>query len=169
MLHYMSLKLTIDTIVARLEASFSDAWMNTNMLKINKDKAELIIFSPKIKSGVFPSCTINFDGQIIEAQSFVKKILGLLSERSLRMDGQISLISKQCIYQLRHIGRIRILITVSACNTFVCSLVTSRLDYGNALLYGLNSSSLSRLYGYEIGLDTSSSRNAMFAQEDIIS
>lgn len=73
MLHYMSLKLTIDTIVARLEASFSDAWMNTNMLKINKDKAELIIFSPNIKASVFPSCTINFDGQIIEAPSFVKK------------------------------------------------------------------------------------------------
>lgn len=102
MLHYMSLKLTVDTIAARLETCLSDAWVKTNLLKINKNKTVLIIFSPKIKSGVFPSCTINF----IEASYFVKN-LDVLFELSLGMDDQISLISKQCIYQLRHIGRIR--------------------------------------------------------------
>ena len=61
------------------------------------------------------------------------------------MDDQISSISKQCFYQLRNIGRIRKYITESACKTLVCSLVTSRLDYGNVLLYGLSSGSLSRL------------------------
>jgi hypothetical protein len=41
--------------------------------------------------------------------------------------------------------RIRSYITDSACNTLVCSLITSRLDYGNARLYGVNASALAKL------------------------
>ncbi|CAC5394124.1 unnamed protein product [Mytilus coruscus] len=33
----------------------------------------------------------------------------------------------------------------NACKTLVCSLVTSRLDYGNALLHNVNSSTIARL------------------------
>ena len=46
---------------------------------------------------------------------------------------------------IRNIGRIRSLITDDACKTLVCSLVTTRLDYGNALLYGTNSCVMNKL------------------------
>lgn len=41
------------TIAAGLEACLSDIsdWMTTNILKINQDETELIIFSPKNKPG----------------------------------------------------------------------------------------------------------------------
>lgn len=61
------------------------------------------------------------------------------------MDHQVRNIAKSCYHQLRNIGRIRPLISESASKTLVCSLVTSRLDYGNALLHGVCTSSLSRL------------------------
>lgn len=61
------------------------------------------------------------------------------------MDHQIRNIAKSCYHQLRNIGRIRPLISESYSKALVCSLVTSRLDYGNALLHGVCSSSLSRL------------------------
>lgn len=145
---YMVVKpsLAWDTITRRLQACLSDIsdWMKTNMLKLNQDKTELIIFSPKNRLGAFENCKINFDGQIIDATSCVRN-LGVLFDRTLTLDDQISSISKQCFYQLRNIGRIRKLISENACKTLVCSLVTSRLDYGNALLYGLSSSSLSKL------------------------
>ena len=53
------------------------------------------------------------------------------------MEKQVSATSKSCFYQIRNIGRIRTYITDDACKTLVNSLVTSRLDYGNAMLYGL--------------------------------
>ena len=61
------------------------------------------------------------------------------------MDHQASAITKSCFHQIRNIGRIRSLITDDACKTLVCSLVTSRLDYGNALLYGTNNSVQNKL------------------------
>lgn len=109
---------------------------------IIQNKTDLIIFSPWNKSGVFPNCTVNFDGHFSEAASFVKN-LGVLFDRSLGMIDQISLISKQCVYQLSNIDRIQKLTTKNYCKTLVCSLFTSRLDCGNASLYGLSSSSLS--------------------------
>jgi hypothetical protein len=56
-----------------------------------------------------------------------------------------AVVSKSCFNQIRNIGRIRSYITDSACKTLVCSLITSRLDYGNALLYGVNASVLAKV------------------------
>ena len=61
------------------------------------------------------------------------------------MVNQVSAISKACFYQIRNVGRIRSYITENACKTLVCSLVTPRLHYGNALLYGINKSLLEKL------------------------
>ncbi|XP_056017485.1 cytochrome P450 3A6-like [Ostrea edulis] len=49
------------------------------------------------------------------------------------------------IFSIRNIGRIRPFITEDACKTLVSSLVTSRLDYGNALFYCVNSDIVSKL------------------------
>lgn len=43
------------------------------------------------------------------------------------------------------IGRIRHFLTDSACKTLVHSLVASRLDYGNALLYNINSNYIMKI------------------------
>jgi hypothetical protein len=59
------------------------------------------------------------------------------------MDKQVSSVSKSCFLQIRKIGRKRYYITDD--DPLVNSLVISRLDYGNALLYGVNSSILSKL------------------------
>ena len=53
--------------------------------------------------------------------------------------------AKSCYYQLRNIGQIRSSITEGACRTLVHALVTSRLDYGNGLLYGIPQATLQRL------------------------
>lgn len=66
-------------------------------------------------------------------------------DKTISMEHQASAITKACFYQIRNIGRIRSLISVEACKTLVCSLVTSRLDYGNALLYGTNTNIISKL------------------------
>ena len=55
----------------------------------------------------------------------------------LTMEKQVNAISKSCFYHIRNIGKVRQYITNDACKILVQALVTSRLDYGNALLQGL--------------------------------
>ncbi len=61
------------------------------------------------------------------------------------MDKQISEVLRICFYHLRNISRIRKFLTEEACKTLLQAFVTSRLDFANALLYGVPSSSLSHL------------------------
>jgi hypothetical protein len=61
------------------------------------------------------------------------------------MEQQGSAVAKSRYHQIRNIGHIRSYITEHACKTLICSLVTSRLDYGNALLYNVNSAVIARL------------------------
>ena len=66
-------------------------------------------------------------------------------DKTISMEQQASAITRSCFQQIRNIGRIRSLISVDACRTLVSSLVISRLDYGNALLYGTNNKIISKL------------------------
>ena len=61
------------------------------------------------------------------------------------METHISAITKSCNYRLSNIGRIRRFISMDACKTLVNSIVTSRLDYGNSLLFGINKELINRL------------------------
>ena len=58
---------------------------------------------------------------------------------------QASVITKSCYLQIRNIARIQSYTTEDACKTLVCSHVASRLDHGNALLYGVNTNRISKL------------------------
>ncbi|XP_062582896.1 uncharacterized protein LOC134244660 [Saccostrea cucullata] len=90
-----------DDIENRLERCLSDMqdWMQNNILKLNQDKSELIIFTPKRMANEFTGRKLAFGGSVIK----------------------------------------------DACRTLVRSLATSRLDYGNALFFALNATSLQKL------------------------
>ena len=61
------------------------------------------------------------------------------------MEKQRSSLAKSCFFQIRNIGRIRPYISNDASKTLVSALVTSRLDYGNALWYGVKASLITKL------------------------
>ena len=52
------------------------------------------------------------------------------------MERQVNAISKACYYQIHNSGHIRRYITLDACKTLAHAMITSRLYYGNAFLYG---------------------------------
>jgi hypothetical protein len=87
---------------------------------------------------------LKFDGTVLSDVSCVNN-LGMYFDNIISMEQQARAITGSCFHQIRNIGRIRSLISVDACRTLVCSLVTSRLDYGNALLYGTNNKIISML------------------------
>jgi hypothetical protein len=54
-------------------------------------------------------------------------------DKTLSMEQQVRAVTKSCFHQIWNIRKIRPFITEND-----CSLVTSRLNYGNVLLYGVN-------------------------------
>jgi hypothetical protein len=85
-----------------------------------------------------------FDGIILIDGNYAKN-QGVFFNKTLSIEHQVSAVATSCYHQIRNIGHTRSYITKNACKTLVCSLVTSRIDYGNALLYNMNSSVIARL------------------------
>eukprot|EP00919_Chromeraceae_sp_WS-2016_P006950 GHVR01016250.1.p1 GENE.GHVR01016250.1~~GHVR01016250.1.p1 ORF type:complete len:226 (+),score=-8.28 GHVR01016250.1:195-872(+) len=71
--------------------------------------------------------------------------LGIKFDTNLSMVRQVNAIRQSCFFQIRNIGRIRRFITPEATRILVQTLVLSRLDYGNALLYRIHENLLARV------------------------
>ena len=66
-------------------------------------------------------------------------------DSTMTMSSQISSIYKSVWYQLRNLGFIRKYLTRSAAEKIVHALISSRLDFGNALLYNLPQTKLAKI------------------------
>ena len=136
-------------------------WLTKNRLKLNREKSEAIVFFPVKQRDSLPADVyitvhghqrdslpadvyITVAGHRIQPSSCVRN-LGVQFDSNLKMEHQIVNTVKSCYYQIRNIGRIRPHLTEESCKTLVLALVTSRLDYGNALLHGLPQRALQRL------------------------
>ena len=73
------------------------------------------------------------------------KNLGVVIDEHLTLADQVSSICKKAFIQIKNIYAIRNNLTKDATRTLVQAPVTSKLDYGNTLLYGLPSYQIKRL------------------------
>lgn len=119
-------------------------WMEQNMLKLNDSKTEVMFFAPKSRRHAIKGLNLSVGCHTITPNASVKN-LGVFWDTFFTMEVQVRAVSRACNYHLRNIGRIRNYVTEDACRTLVNALVTSRLDYGNALLYGVPENILSQL------------------------
>ncbi len=71
--------------------------------------------------------------------------LGVMTDPELSMASHISRLFQSLHYHLRNIGKIRCYLSRSSTEQLIHSWVSCRLDYGNALLYGVPSIQLNRL------------------------
>lgn len=111
-------------------------WMVNNKLKLNDDKTEVMFISSRYYQNFIKLDNFTIDDVIIQPASSVRNI-GIIFDNIMSMGEQVTSICKSTHYHLRNIGRIRKCITFEACEKLIHALVTSRLDCGNALLYGL--------------------------------
>jgi hypothetical protein len=118
-------------------------WMIKNKLKLNGNKTEFLILSSS-RSHACRDVHLKMGDATITPSSSCRN-LGVIFDSHIDMNSQISSICRSTHYHLRNIGRIRSLLPDSAAAQLIHSLVTSRLDYCNSLLYGLPDSKLSRL------------------------
>ena len=137
-------------------------WMNNNMLKINADKTELMIFTSQKNQKHVETMTVNIGNENIQPSNTVRN-LGAMLDRNMTMEKHVSSVCRSGYGQLRQIGHIRKYLTTDATKSLVNSLVTSRMDYCNALLYGIPKlllDKLQRLQNTSARVITRTSRHA---------
>ena len=106
-----------------------------NKLKINDDKTEfLIITSPR--ADVSHEINLTIGEEIIPPSSSCKS-LGVTFDEHILMDSYIRNTCRAAHFHLRNIGSVRDLIPEKSAAQLVHSLVSSRIDYCNSLLYGV--------------------------------
>ena len=121
-------------------------WMGQKKLKMNSSKTELLFVTTKNIGKNIPDGTpVVQVGENHVKPSDAVRYIGVLLDKNLNMNEYINSVCKAARFHLYNIGRIRHLLTRTACEQVIHAFVTSRLDYGNALLYGLPQRQLSKL------------------------
>ena len=110
--------------LARIQLCVSEIreWMNQNMLKLNDDKTELIVFTSKYTQDLFNDLSITIGDTVVDCSSQVKD-LGVNFDRVLSLRQHVSYTSKTCRFHLRNISRIRKYIPQATSVFIVKSLV----------------------------------------------
>ena len=130
----------------KMEACVADIkkWMRDNKLQLNEDKTELIVITPSRQSAKVALDSIKVGtSEIAPAKS--ARNLGATFDEHMTLKPHVSALVKSCNYQLRRIGQIRKYLTQEAAEKLIHAFVSSRLDNGNALLYGLPDYQIVRL------------------------
>uniref|UniRef100_A0A803TNR7 Reverse transcriptase domain-containing protein n=1 Tax=Anolis carolinensis TaxID=28377 RepID=A0A803TNR7_ANOCA len=113
-------------------AAVSD-WMRANKLKLNPDKTEVLLVSRKAEQGIGRGL---LEGVALPLKTQVRS-LGVLLDSSLSLEPQVSVVARGAFAQLRLVHQLRPYLGKSDLATVVHALVTSHLDYCNALYVGL--------------------------------
>ena len=119
-------------------------WMSVNKLKLNESKTEFFIAGPSRVMKSFPDIALNIAGTEIRRSDSIRN-LGVEFDACMSMSAYIASLCKSINFHLRSIARIRRFIDRATCERVICSLVTSRLDYANSLIYGINKTDLTKL------------------------
>ena len=114
------------------------------MRRLNTDKTEVIVFSSKHKEQFVGDLEMTVGQSKIKPSAVVRN-LGAFFDSRMNMMNHVNSVCRSSYAQLRQIGHIRQYITYDATKSLVNSLVTSRLDYCNSLLYKLPKTTLNKL------------------------
>jgi hypothetical protein len=127
-----------ESAVRQMEDCIEDIlkWMTTNKLKLNDDKSELIVITPLRQSHKCDIAQILMGDCVVEAADTVRN-LGVMFDSSMSMKPHVDSIVRQANLQLRRTGRMRKFLSFDACSSLIHAFISSRLDYGNALLSGM--------------------------------
>ena len=132
--------------VAALEHCIDDIkdWMLSDKLKVNDGKTEFLIIGTRQQLA-----KVNFNSLRIGDNSINSidkaKNLGFWFDSQMKMVTNISKCSSAAFFNIFNIRRIRKFLTYETAKILINSLVISRLDYCNSLLYGLPTIHLNKL------------------------
>ena len=119
-------------------------WMTSNKLKLNDEKTEVIFMSSP-----FYQNKLRID-EFVAGSTPVTPVpsarnIGVVFDQTMSMRDQVNAVCRAANMHLRSIGRIRKFISYDACERLIHAFVSSRLDCGNAVLYGLPDVQIDRM------------------------
>lgn len=120
-------------------------WFARNGMLLNPDKSEvLLIATPSVAETFAEGSGVAVAGSNITF-SVKLKSLGVTLDRTLSFDEHVRNIVKASNFHIKALRHIRPLLDKSVANTIACSIVSTRIDYCNSLLYGTSKTNLVKL------------------------
>ena len=129
----------------RIKACVSDidGWMLQNLLKLNRSKTELLILNAKhCPSPPIAAVTI---GDAVINPSKTARNIGVVFDSSPSMEEDVKASCKSAFFHLSNIAQIRKHLPAQAAETLILSLVTSKVDFCNSLIYGVPNQLIQKL------------------------
>ena len=129
---------TVVSCIAEIES-----WMNSNRLKINSEKTQLIWLGSRHELVKISTTSINLGSCTVD---FLKTVndLGVTIDCQLSMKDHVR-VCTTAYYHLRQLRSIRGSLSADSCSTLVRAFITSRIDYCNSLLAGVDKSQVGKL------------------------
>ena len=127
----------ISELLHSIQTCISDVktWATANMLKLNDNKTNLMLFTSNRTTLLHNLPTsITIGNAHIPFKQSVKKF-GSTLDCHLAINAHVSNIAQTCNFELRRLASIRTFLTSTATATLVSAFVSSRIDYCNSLLY----------------------------------
>ena len=114
-------------------------------LKLNPEKNEFIIIGQKaIRESLAPNFPVPLLQNNISPSVEVKN-LGVIFDSDNSFDNHVAKVCRACYYHLRDLRRIRKFLGVETAILLANTMVSSRLDYCNSVLYGVSKSKRAKL------------------------
>jgi len=120
------------------------SWFCLNEMALNPDKSNAMLLGTLQRSKTFASVRSVAVAGCSVLLSHSIKILGVILDCHLSLDKHISFICKSAYYHIRSLRHIRSAITDDMAKSVASSLVCSRLDYANSLLFGTTQKNINR-------------------------
>ncbi len=111
-------------------------FMSENRLKLNDDKTEFILIGSKYWLDKLNFDSIKMGNTTIKAVDKARN-LGIIFDKEMGLDAQIKNVCKKGYGNLKNVSSIRRSLDENSAKIAVHAFVTSHLDYGNSLYYGL--------------------------------
>ena len=120
-------------------------WYRNNGMMLNAAKSEALLVGTRHQLAKFSRpITVRVDNQPIQCKNNLTT-LGVVVDSELSLADRINSLVSSCNYHLRAFRRLRPMMSSELSETVGRAIVLSRLDYCNALLYGIPESQLDRL------------------------
>ena len=121
-----------------------EQWMRENFLKLNCGKTKIMVVAPEsIKQEIVINGTF-LNGQCIRFVENAKN-LGVYLDSILSLDFQVQKVVASCFSTIRLLSRIKCFLTSEHLQWLVCALVLGKIDYCNALYFGLKAETINKL------------------------